>query len=55
MTAYARMQFGQMTEEECERVAKALLKYCELDTFAMVMLFEYWAEITGVLAKKQAA
>jgi hypothetical protein len=42
MTSYARMQFTQMSESESEIVANALLKYCELDTFAMVMIFEYW-------------
>lgn len=42
MTAYSRMQFTEMTEAECERVTKALLKYCELDTFAMVMIWEHW-------------
>ncbi len=42
MTAYARMQFTQMSEDECDRVAKALLKYCELDTFAMVLIFQHW-------------
>jgi hypothetical protein len=42
MTAYARMQFTQMSEMERERVTKSLLKYCELDTFAMVMIYEYW-------------
>jgi len=42
MTAYSRMQFTEMTSAECERVTNALLKYCELDTFAMVMIWEYW-------------
>jgi len=42
MTSYSRMQFTQMSEPESESVAKALLKYCELDTFAMVLIFEYW-------------
>lgn len=42
MTAYARMQFTEMSEIECERVCKALLRYCELDTFAMVLIYEYW-------------
>jgi hypothetical protein len=42
MTAYARMQFTQMTDSERERVCKALLRYCELDTFAMVLIVEYW-------------
>lgn len=54
MTAYARMQFTQMSEVESERVTKALLKYCELDTFAMVMIFEYWKHEVE-LAKKKAA
>jgi hypothetical protein len=54
MTAYARMQFTQMTDEESERVAKALLKYCELDTFAMVMIFEHWANEVKSFAKKAA-
>lgn len=42
MTAYARMQFTQMSEQERDLARKALLKYCELDTLAMVMIFEYW-------------
>jgi hypothetical protein len=42
MTAYARMQFTEMSEAETARVAKALLHYCELDTFAMVMIYEHW-------------
>ena len=42
MTAYARMQFSEMSVEECDKVLAALLKYCELDTFAMVMIYEYW-------------
>lgn len=54
MTAYARMQFTQMSEAESEKVAKALLKYCELDTFAMVMIFEYWKNEIDQAAKKAA-
>lgn len=46
MTAYARMQFMQMTNVERHMVARALLKYCELDTLAMVLLWEYWYEAT---------
>ncbi len=45
MTAYSRMQFTQMTALERERVCKALLQYCELDTLAMVMLYEYWKSL----------
>lgn len=42
MTAYARMQFEEMTDYEREEIRKALLKYCELDTMAMVMIYEGW-------------
>jgi len=45
MTAYAKMQFMQMKEIERESIVKGLLKYCELDTLAMVMLWEYWNDI----------
>jgi hypothetical protein len=34
-----------MCGEERDKVIKALLKYCELDTFAMVLVWEglaYW-------------
>ncbi len=43
MTAYSRMQFTEMTDLESREIQKALLKYCELDTLAMVMIWEYWA------------
>ena len=45
MTAYARMQFTQMTDFEREHARKALLRYCELDTLAMVMIYEYWKDL----------
>src|SRR5690606_32093428 len=48
MMAYAKMQFSEMSNAERQAVVNALLKYCELDTLAMVMLFEYWAETTGL-------
>ena len=44
MIAYARMQFSEMGEEERRATEQALLKYCELDTLAMVMLWEYWSK-----------
>jgi hypothetical protein len=40
MTAFAKMQFTEMTDEERRKVASALLRYCELDTFAMVLVWE---------------
>ncbi len=42
MTAYARMQFTEMSGREREELRSSLLKYCELDTFAMVLLYEYF-------------
>jgi hypothetical protein len=44
MTAYAKMQFTEISESERELISKGLLKYCELDTLAMVMLWEYWRD-----------
>jgi hypothetical protein len=55
MTAYAKMQFSEMSEKETEHITSSLLKYCELDTFAMVLLYEYWADLTGVRAIEEAA
>lgn len=40
LTAYARMQFEEMGDYERGEIRSALLKYCELDTLAMVMLYE---------------
>ena len=55
MTAYARMQFTEMSALEADRVVNALLKYCELDTFAMVMIYEFWANEIGLIQKHKAA
>ncbi|MFZ4582704.1 MAG: hypothetical protein ACOYM7_08630 [Paludibacter sp.] len=32
MTAYAKMQFAQITELDRKKIASGLLRYCELDT-----------------------
>ena len=45
MNAYAKLQFENMEDFEREEIEAALLKYCELDTMAMVMLFEGWREL----------
>ncbi len=49
--AYARLQFEDLGRTEREKIEKALLRYCELDTFAMVMILEAWInwaeEFTG--------
>ena len=45
MTAYERLQFEDMPEEVRREIEKGLLKYCELDTLAMVMIYEAWADM----------
>ncbi|GAA4026460.1 hypothetical protein GCM10022386_07350 [Flavobacterium cheonhonense] len=45
LTAYGKMQYTNISEAEREELTKALLKYCELDTLAMVMLFEHFNEL----------
>lgn len=42
MMAWARMQFGDISEEERSTTFNALLRYCELDTLAMVMIWQHW-------------
>ena len=42
LTAYGRMQFSEMSEIERKELSNALLRYCELDTIAMVMIYEAW-------------
>lgn len=41
-TAFARLQFSHISDFERQKVEEALLHYCELDTLAMVMIWEYW-------------
>ena len=45
MTAYAMLQFTEMSDYERNEIEKALLKYCELDTLAMVMIYEGWKDM----------
>jgi len=44
LTAYAKLQFTEMSDYEREALTQGLLKYCELDTLAMVMIYEAWRE-----------
>jgi len=44
MMAYAKMQFTEMNPEERQFYHNALLRYCELDTLAMVMIYEGWKD-----------
>lgn len=45
LTAYARIQFEEMSDYERDEIRRALLKYCELDTLAMVMIYEGWKDL----------
>jgi len=45
LTAYSKLQYTDMDDSEIEVLTKALLKYCELDTLAMVMIYEHFKEL----------
>ena len=47
MTAYARLQFMHVPDAERQNIKSALLRYCELDTFAMVLIWEHWKNLLG--------
>ena len=44
LTAYAKLQYEDMTDKERAKITTGLLKYCELDTLAMVMIYEHFRE-----------
>ena len=48
MIAYGYAQYTDLNQAERERLQSGLLKYCELDTLAMVMVYEHLKEITEV-------
>ena len=43
LTAYAKIQYLEMSSQERKIVKESLLKYCELDTLAMVIIYEFFA------------
>ena len=43
LTAYAKIQYQEMSSQERNIIKQSLLKYCELDTLAMVMIYEFFA------------
>ncbi|MEO0036997.1 MAG: hypothetical protein RIQ59_208 [Bacteroidota bacterium] len=45
LTAYAKLQYENMSDLERTEITNALLKYCELDTLAMVMIYEHLKEL----------
>lgn len=42
--AYSRLQFEYLSDEYRTRIRVGLLKYCELDTLAMAMVFQAWQD-----------
>lgn len=50
-TAYARLQFEDIDDATRARIDSAVLRYCELDTLAMVMVLQAWR---GLLADVRA-
>ena len=47
MTAYYRLQFEDIPQVIHDEISQALLKYCELDTLAMAMIYEGWKDMLG--------
>ena len=45
LIAFGKMQFTEMGEDERTALKSALLQYCELDTLAMVMIYEHWISL----------
>ena len=50
MAAYNEIQFASTTSERRQELQKQLLRYCELDTLAMVMVYE---ELMNVIKDSQ--
>ena len=44
MIAYAKMQFEDLSDNDKNNLRNNLLRYCELDTLAMVMIYEAWKD-----------
>ncbi|AUC81776.1 DUF2779 domain-containing protein [Lacinutrix sp. Bg11-31] len=45
LTAYGKLQYTDMSKNEVTEITSALLKYCELDTLAMIMIYEHFREL----------
>jgi len=41
LTAYGKLQYTNMNDTERRQITNALKRYCELDTLAMVMIYEH--------------
>lgn len=47
LMAYAKLQYEDLPEKEKKEIIAGLLKYCELDTLAMVMIYEYFKDVVN--------
>jgi hypothetical protein len=47
LTAYGKIQYTNMSDTERGQIATSLLKYCELDTLAMVMIYEHLTSLVN--------
>lgn len=45
LTAYNYLQFSHLPDKQRESIRDSLLRYCELDTMAMVMILEGWKDM----------
>jgi hypothetical protein len=46
--AFGRLQFEDLTDQDRKQIKNALLRYCELDSLAMVMIVEAWKDWAGI-------
>lgn len=44
MSGYCMLQWTNVSKEQKQDIKNGLLRYCELDTLAMVMIMEYWLD-----------
>lgn len=51
LTAYGKLQFTDLNTKQRNALIDNLLKYCELDTLAMVMIWEHWQYLATKMIK----
>ena len=47
LAAYGKLQYTDLQQDEIDELSSALLKYYELDSLAMVMIFKHFKEIVA--------
>jgi hypothetical protein len=48
LIAYGKLQYTEISSEERDAISNSLKMYCELDTLAMVMIYEHLKHITSL-------